>query len=135
MKLRMMWTAMMSLAAFSFAGNTLAVDKQMSPGLKKKMQAICGSKGGVPGGWQVAKVTPDAERSLSMILHQMNATDKLKQINDVRTQIVGGTHYAMEFELKDGEVWNAIVLHSARGDYMIERHAKKGELCPKDGNS
>ncbi|NNN90629.1 cystatin, partial [Vibrio sp. 2-2(9)] len=23
------------------------------------------------------------------------------------------------------------VLHSARGDYMIERHAKKGELCPK----
>lgn len=58
MKLRMMWTAMMSLAAFSFAGNALAVDKQMSPGLKKKMQAICGSKGGVPGGWQVAKVTP-----------------------------------------------------------------------------
>lgn len=135
MKLRMMWTAMMSLAAFSFAGNALAVDKQMSPSLKKKMQAICGSKGGVPGGWQVAKVTPDAERSLSMILHQMNATDKLKQINDVRTQIVGGTHYAMEFELKDGEVWNAIVLHSARGDYMIERHAKKGELCPKDGSS
>ncbi|NOI70931.1 cystatin [Vibrio owensii] len=135
MKLRMMWTAVMSLAAFSFAGNALAVDKQMSPGLKKKMQAICGSKGGVPGGWQMAKVTPDAERSLSMILHQMNATDKLKQINDVRTQIVGGTHYAMEFELKDGEVWNAIVLHSARGDYMIERHAKKGELCPKDGDS
>ncbi|MEO0889141.1 MAG: cystatin, partial [Pseudomonadota bacterium] len=48
---------------------------------------------------------------------------------------VGGIHYAMEFELKDGQVWNAIVLHSARGDYMIERHAKKGELCPKGGES
>ncbi|HDM8055492.1 cystatin [Vibrio harveyi] len=135
MKLRMMWTAVLVLSALPFATSTFAVDKQMSPALKKKMQAICGSQGGVPGGWQIAKVTPDAERSLSMILHQMNATDKLKQINDVRTQVVGGIHYAMEFELKGGEVWNAIVLHSARGDYMIERHAKKGELCPKDGNS
>ena len=135
MKLRMMWTAVLVLSALPFATSTFAVDKQMSPALKKKMQAICSSQGGVPGGWQIAKVTPDAERSLSMILHQMNATDKLKQINDVRTQVVGGIHYAMEFELKDGEVWNAIVLHSARGDYMIERHAKKGELCPKGGQS
>ncbi|EKO3800509.1 cystatin [Vibrio harveyi] len=135
MKLRMMWTAVLVLSALPFATSTFAVDKQMSPALKKKMQAICSSQGGVPGGWQIAKVTPDAERSLSMILHQMNATDKLKQINDVRTQVVGGIHYAMEFELKDGEVWNAIVLHSARGDYMIERHAKKGELCPKEGES
>ncbi|AIV08195.1 cystatin [Vibrio harveyi] len=135
MKLRMMWTAVLVLSALPFATSTFAVDKQMSPALKKKMQAICSSQGGVSGGWQIAKVTPDAERSLSMILHQMNATDKLKQINDVRTQVVGGIHYAMEFELKDGEVWNAIVLHSARGDYMIERHAKKGELCPKEGES
>ncbi|MGD1465826.1 cystatin [Vibrio harveyi] len=135
MKLRMMWTAVLVLSALPFATSTFAVDKQMSPALKKKMQAICSSQGGVPGGWQIAKVTPNAERSLSMILHQMNATDKLKQINDVRTQVVGGIHYAMEFELKDGEVWNAIVLHSARGDYMIERHAKKGELCPKEGES
>ncbi|EMD79815.1 hypothetical protein C408_1774 [Vibrio diabolicus E0666] len=62
----------------------------------------------------------------------MNADDKLKAIHEVRTKMVGGTHYAFEFELQDGQVWNAIVLHSARGDYMIERHAKKGELCSKE---
>ncbi|MED5503846.1 MAG: cystatin [Pseudomonadota bacterium] len=135
MKLRMMWTTIVAITALPFANSATAVGKQMPPALKKKMQAICGAQGGVPGGWQVAKVTPDAERSLSMILYQMNATDKLKQINDVRTQVVGGIHYAMESELKDGQVWNAIVLHSARGDYMIERHAKKGELCPKGGES
>ncbi|MCQ6497878.1 cystatin, partial [Vibrio parahaemolyticus] len=45
---------------------------------------------------------------------------------EVRTQVVSGTHYAFEFELQDGELWNAMVLRSARGDYMIERHAKKG---------
>ena len=60
---------------------------------------------------------------------------KMKAIHEVRTKMVGGTHYAFEFELQDGQVWNAIVLHSARGDYMIERHAKKGELCPKEGES
>ncbi|MEO0890207.1 MAG: cystatin, partial [Pseudomonadota bacterium] len=78
MKLRMMWTTIVAITALPFANSATAVDKQMSPTLKKKMQAICGAQGSVPGGWQVAKVTPDAERSLSMILYQMNATDKLK---------------------------------------------------------
>ncbi|ENM6363651.1 cystatin [Vibrio alginolyticus] len=117
-----------------FSPNALAVDKQMSSAMKSKMRSIC-STTDEQGHWQLAEATPDARRSFNMVLYQMNADDKLKAIHDVRTQIVGGTHYAMEFELKDGEVWNAIVLHSARGDYMIERHAKKGELCPKDGNS
>ena len=94
------------------------------------MRSIC-SATNEQGHWQLAEATPDARRSLNMVLYQMNADDKLRAIHEVRTKMVGGTHYAFEFELQDGQVWNAIVLHSARGDYMIERHAKKGELCPK----
>ncbi|EGQ9215378.1 cystatin [Vibrio alginolyticus] len=117
-----------------FSPNALAVDKQMSSAMKSKMRSTC-SATDERGHWQLAEATPDARRSLNMVLYQMNADDKLKAIHEVRTKMVGGTHYAFEFELQDGQVWNAIVLHSARGDYMIERHAKKGELCPKDGNS
>ncbi len=106
----------------------------MSSAIKSKMRSIC-SATDEQGRWRLAEATPDARRSLNMVLYQMNADDKLKAIHEVRTKMVGGTHYAFEFELQDGQVWNAIVLHSARGDYMIERHAKKGELCPKDGNS
>ncbi|CAE6932942.1 hypothetical protein ACOMICROBIO_GDFFDHBD_02722 [Vibrio sp. B1REV9] len=132
MNVRMFWTLILSVSALPMATHALAVDKQMSKEMKKKMQAICAPEKGLAGGWQVSKVTPDAERSLSMVLHQMNALDKLKQINEVRTQVVAGTRYAIEFEFKDGEIWNAMIFHSARGDYMIERHAKKGPLCPKE---
>lgn len=134
MTLKQILATLIPLTGLLFSPNALAVDKQMSSTMKSKMRSIC-SATNEQGHWQLAEATPDARRSLNMVLYQMNADDKLKAIHEVRTKMVGGTHYAFEFELQDGQVWNAIVLHSARGDYMIERHAKKGELCPKDGDS
>ncbi|EPN4954750.1 cystatin [Vibrio antiquarius] len=134
MTLKQILATLIPLTGLLFSPNALSVDKQMSSAMKSKMRSIC-STTDKQGHWQLAQATPDARRSLNMVLYQMNADDKLKAIHEVRTKMVGGTHYAFEFELQDGQVWNAIVLHSARGDYMIERHAKKGELCPKEGES
>ncbi|MGS6583488.1 cystatin [Vibrio diabolicus] len=134
MTLKRFLATLIPLTGPLFSPNALAVDKQVSSAMKSKMRSIC-STTDKQGHWQLAQATPDARRSLNMVLYQMNADDKLKAIHEVRTKMVGGTHYAFEFELQDGQVWNAIVLHSARGDYMIERHAKKGELCPKEGES
>ncbi|MCG9231403.1 cystatin [Vibrio diabolicus] len=131
MTLKQILATLIPLTGLLFSPNALSVDKQMSSAMKSKMRSIC-STTDKQGHWQVAQATPDARRSLNMVLYQMNADDKLKAIHEVRTKMVGGTHYAFEFELQDGQVWNAIVLHSARGDYMIERHAKKGELCSKE---
>ncbi|MCS0334821.1 cystatin [Vibrio diabolicus] len=134
MTLKQILATLIPLTGLLFSPNALSVDKQMSSAMKSKMRSIC-STTDKQGHWQFAEATPDARRSLNIVLYQMNADDKLKAIHEVRTKMVGGTHYAFEFELQDGQVWNAIVLHSARGDYMIERHAKKGELCPKEGES
>ncbi|HHX8289586.1 TPA: cystatin [Vibrio diabolicus] len=131
MTLKQILATLIPLTGPLFSPNALAVDKQVSSAMKSKMRSIC-STTDKQGHWQLAQATPDARRSLNMVLYQMNADDKLKAIHEVRTKMVGGTHYAFEFELQDGQVWNAIVLHSARGDYMIERHAKKGELCSKE---
>ncbi|HHF0485873.1 TPA: cystatin [Vibrio antiquarius] len=131
MTLKQILATLIPLTGLLFSPNALSVDKQMSSAMKSKMRSIC-STTDKQGHWQLAQATPDARRSLNMVLYQMNADDKLKAIHEVRTKMVGGTHYAFEFELQDGQVWNAIVLHSARGDYMIERHAKKGELCSKE---
>ncbi|WP_282175048.1 cystatin [Vibrio diabolicus] len=131
MTLKQILATLIPLTGPLFSPNALAVDKQVSSAMKSKMRSIC-STTDKQGHWQIAEATPDARRSLNMVLYQMNADDKLKAIHEVRTKMVGGTHYAFEFELQDGQVWNAIVLHSARGDYMIERHAKKGELCSKE---
>ncbi|MGR5415852.1 cystatin [Vibrio diabolicus] len=131
MTLKQILATLIPLTGLLYSPNALSVDKQMSSAMKSKMRSIC-STTDKQGHWQIAEATPDARRSLNMVLYQMNADDKLKAIHEVRTKMVGGTHYAFEFELQDGQVWNAIVLHSARGDYMIERHAKKGELCSKE---
>ncbi|MGY5837958.1 cystatin [Vibrio chemaguriensis] len=131
MTLKQILATLIPLTGLLFSPNALSVDKQMSSAMKSKMRSIC-STTDKQGHWQLAEATPDARRSLNMVLYQMNADDKLNAIHEVRTKMVGGTHYAFEFELQDGQVWNAIVLHSARGDYMIERHAKKGELCSKE---
>ncbi|HHF2957514.1 TPA: cystatin [Vibrio diabolicus] len=131
MTLKQILATLIPLTGLLFSPNALSVDKQMSSAMKSKMRSIC-SATNEQSHWQLAEATPDARRSLNMVLYQMNADDKLKAIHEVRTKMVGGTHYAFEFELQDGQVWNAIVLHSARGDYMIERHAKKGELCSKE---
>ncbi|MCS0045190.1 MULTISPECIES: cystatin [Vibrio diabolicus subgroup] len=131
MTLKQILATLIPLTGLLFSPNALSVDKQMSSAMKSKMRSIC-STTDKQGHWQIAEATPDARRSLNMVLYQMNADDKLKAIHEVRTKMVGGTHYAFEFELQDGQVWNAIVLHSARGDYMIERYAKKGELCSKE---
>lgn len=131
MTLKQILATLIPLTGLLFSPNALSVDKQMSSAMKSKMRSIC-STTDKQGHWQLAEATPDARRSLNMVLYQMNADDKLKAIHEVRTKMVSGTHYAFEFELQDGQVWNAIVLHSARGDYMIERHAKKGELCSKE---
>ena len=120
-----------AITALPLANDALAGDEKMSSNLSNELRTVCREQGIAPSGWKDTKVTPDARRSLTVIQQQMNAIGKLKQINNVRTKRVGGIHYAMEFELEDGQVWNAIALHSSRGEYMIERHAKKGELCPK----
>lgn len=79
MSVRKYWGAAATLAILTITNNVYAVDKQVSPAMKKKMQAICSAEKSQPGGWQVSQVTPEAQRSLSMVLYQMNAEDKLKK--------------------------------------------------------
>ncbi|WP_159650519.1 cystatin domain-containing protein [Vibrio atypicus] len=98
--------------------------KQISPS-----NPMCSTKT-MPGGWSVSDVTPGVEKALDNVLAQMNTASKLKQINEVRTQIVNGTNYAIEFTLENGEVWHTVVYRNLRDDYMIEQVAQQGPLCP-----
>lgn len=82
------------------------------------------------GGWSVSELTPEAQRAVNTVLSQMNTASKLKQVNEVRTQVVNGINYAIEFTLENGEVWHTVVYRNLRNDYMIEEVAQLGPLCP-----
>ncbi|NOJ21875.1 cystatin family protein [Vibrio coralliilyticus] len=106
-----------------------ATQSQPEPEQELAQNPICIEKG-LPGGWSTSSITPEVMRAMDTILGQMNNESPVKQINQVRTQVVSGMNYAIEFTLENGEVWHAVVNRSLRDDYMIERIAKPGPLCP-----
>ena len=89
---------------------------------------ICSTKN-LTGGWSQSDITPEAKQALDAVLGQMNTSAELKQILSVRTQVVAGLNYAIEFEMDNGEVWNTIVYRSLQGDIEMTRPAQKGRLC------
>ena len=89
---------------------------------------ICSTKN-LTGGWSKSEVKPQAEQALDAVLSQMNTSAKLKQILSVRTQVVAGLNYAIEFEMDNGEVWNTIVYRSLQGDIEMVQAAQQGRLC------
>ena len=90
---------------------------------------ICSAENLV-GGWSQSEVTPEAQQALDFVLGQMNTAAKLKEILSVRTQVVNGMNYAIEFEMDNGEVWNTIVYRSLKGDMEMTQPAQQGRLCP-----
>ena len=49
------------------------------------------------GGWSKSEVTPEAEKALDFVLQQMNTSAKLDKIVSVKTQIVKGRNYDIDF--------------------------------------
>ncbi|WP_340479458.1 cystatin domain-containing protein [Vibrio anguillarum] len=89
---------------------------------------ICASEL-MPGGWQATEITDEAKEALKSALAQMESNAQLKDIIDVRSQVVNGVNYAIEFEMDDGSIWNAIIYRSLEGDYSLTQPAKQGKLC------
>jgi len=112
-------------AVISLAGCSQTPQSQDS----KPLDPMCRSEG-LAGGWSVSELTPEAQQAVDTLMSQMNTASKLKEVNEIRTQVVNGTNYAIEFTLDNGQVWHAIVYRNLRNDYMIDSVAQRGELCP-----
>ncbi|NOI91629.1 2-oxoglutarate dehydrogenase [Vibrio splendidus] len=95
---------------------------------QEKANPICSTQN-LTGGWSKSDITPQAEQALNVVLGQMNIAAELKQILSVRTQVVAGLNYAIEFEMDNGEVWNTVVYRSLQGDIEMMQAAQQGRLC------
>ena len=89
---------------------------------------ICSTKN-LTGGWSQSDITPEAKQALDVVLGQMNTSAKLEKILSVRTQVVAGLNYAIEFEMDNGQVWNTVVYRSLQGDIEMMQAAQQGHLC------
>ncbi len=75
------------------------------------------------GGWSETQVTPEVEKALNFVLQQMNTSAKLDKIVSVKTQIVKGRNYAIDFQLDNGEIWNTVVYVDLGGSMKITKVA------------
>jgi len=81
------------------------------------------------GGWsRQDEPTADARAALDWVLGQMNTAARLRRIREVRTQVVAGLNYAIEFELDNAEVWHTIVFRDLDGKYHLTQPAQLGPL-------
>ncbi|HDV0902377.1 cystatin domain-containing protein [Vibrio fluvialis] len=90
--------------------------------------AMCSNEK-LAGGWHDADVSPEAEQAVDAVLDQMGNNVRLKSILAVKTQVVNGTNYAIEFDTQDGQVWHAVVYRTLDGEFTITQGATLGDLC------
>lgn len=95
---------------------------------KDNSSPIC-STAQLAGGWSETDVSPLVQEALDLVLSRMNTAAKLERILSVRSQVVNGTNYAIEFQMDNGEVWTTIVYRSLKGALSITQPAQQGRLC------
>lgn len=89
---------------------------------------LCNVDNGMSGGWNTASVSPEAEKATNYVLGMMNTSAKLEKIVAVKTQVVAGTNYAIDFKLDDGQIWNTRVFRSLKGNFKMTQPAQQGSM-------
>lgn len=89
---------------------------------------LCNVDNGMAGGWNTSTVTPEVEKATNHVLNMMNTSAKLEKIIAVKTQVVAGTNYAIDFKLDDGQVWNTRVFRSLNGHFKMTQPAQQGSM-------
>lgn len=92
------------------------------------MNPLCNVDNDMVGGWNTSIVTPEVEKATHYVLSLMNTSAKLEKIVAVKTQVVAGTNYAIDFKLDDGQVWNTRVFRNLTGKFTMTQPAQQGSM-------
>ena len=102
--------------------------KQETIQTSDNMNPLCNIDNGMAGSWNTSIVTPEVENATNYVLAMMNTSAKLEKILAVKTQVVAGTNYAIDFKLDDGQIWNTRVFRSLKGNFKMTQPAQQGSM-------
>lgn len=112
------------------------VDTQVDTHLKSQVteqvaaQAGCTTDTGLAGGWTEVPITPELQEALETVLTQLDTTGTVSSLLSVKTQVVAGVNYLVDFELDNGETWHTKIFQDLAGNYSISEPAALGLSCP-----
>ena len=95
---------------------------------------FCSDGKAMPGGWRSAGVSEEAKVALDFVVERMNSAANVQEILAVKTQVVAGLNYAIDFQLDNGEIWNTRVYQDLKGNFEMTKPAKRGSMsdgCPQ----
>ncbi len=117
-KLLIVSLGVITLASCITKDNT-AETKAAPAAQEKPVQA----KKALAGGWSQSEVTPEVKLALDTVLKQWNNASALEKIISVKTQVVAGVNYNIDFQLENGEVWNTVVYRNLKNEYLMTKAA------------
>lgn len=118
-----------SLAACGGESAPQAPTDASQPSKEKAMSnPLCSTDKPMPGGWHDAEVGDEAAAALGHVLQRMNSAAQLEEILAVKTQVVAGLNFAIDFRLDNGEVWNTRVYRDLQGNFEMTQSARRGSM-------
>ncbi|WP_070964115.1 cystatin domain-containing protein [Vibrio sonorensis] len=123
-----MKTLSLALVLF-FSALSLSTTTLASHASSKEFNPACHQQPNLVGGWTKTSPSQQVTESLMQIMAEMNLPAGLKKVTDVRSQVVNGTNYAVEFELENGQVWHVTFYRSLREKTTVTEPAHRGFLC------
>ncbi len=123
MKQKIIFGAFTALVLAGCSSNEQAEQTAVQP-----VQVECQQDDGLLGGWSFTQVSPEVEKALDVVLKQMDSSAKLEKILSVKSQIVAGVNYAIDFEMDNGELWNAVVYQDLDDNYIVTQKAAQGSV-------
>ena len=114
------------LGAFTLAGCSQSPKETAS---MTQENPICSGKN-VVGGWSKKDITSEAQEALDFALNSMVTDARLTKVLSVRSQVVSGVNYAIEFEMDNGEVYHTIVYRALDDEMSLTQPVERGKVCP-----
>ncbi len=90
----------------------------------------CTSAEGLAGGWSTMALTPELQETLLGVISQLDPTGTVAGILSVRSQVVAGMNYLVDYQLESGETRSVGLFQDLSGNFNLTEPPSPGPACP-----
>ncbi|MDG3084805.1 cystatin domain-containing protein [Vibrio hannami] len=91
--------------------------------------AVCSNQN-LAGGWAQSKLNSESKEALNFALKSVGIDPSLVKVLSVRSQVVNGMNYAIDFKDQNDEIYHAVVYRSLKGKMNLNQPVQQGKICP-----
>ncbi len=90
----------------------------------------CAATTGMAGGWNPLELSPELQDTLLDVVSQLDTTGTVASILSVRSQVVAGMNYLVDYQLEDGQTRSLGLFQDLSGNFNLTEPPSDGPACP-----